>query len=168
MSQLEQQATGSDIQCEAMISNTANITSTGLDVLPPEIIMIYKDKEYQGELSESKYREGETFSDLQIPPENVTANLPSKIVNISKDSCLQFIIKGTPQTLPPHSLDVSAYTLQGASVSVLSATENDTSIFPINLDDGTYVLLADATWLPTSEQVTGYVIYEFLVNVTSE
>ena len=38
----------------------------------------------------------------------------------------------------------------------------------ISLDDGMYVLLSAATWDPTSidEDVGGYVIYNFLVNVT--
>jgi len=48
--------------------------------------MIYEDKEYEGELSEANYREGETISELQPPPTNNTANLPSNIVNLNKDS----------------------------------------------------------------------------------
>jgi hypothetical protein len=168
LAQPVQQSIGGDIQCESMISDTTkNVSSSVLNVLPPEIIMIYNGKEYQGELSESKYREGETFSDLHIPPENITANLPLKIVNIDKNSCIQFIIKGTPRILPPSSLDISAYTVQGSPVAVLNATENDSSTFPVNLDNGKYILLSAATWVPSSEQVTGYVIYKFLVNVTT-
>lgn len=168
LSQPAQQAIDTDEQCEPMVSDIAKNTSSVFNVLPPEIIMIYKGKEYHGELSQSKYREGETFSDLQIPPENVTADLPSEPINVDKDSCLQFIIRGTPKTLPPHSLDILAYTLEGAAVAVLSATENNSNMFPIDLDIGTYELLGTATWLPTSEQVTGYVIYKFLVNVTTQ
>lgn len=141
-----------------------------LNVLPPEITMIYKGSEYEGELSESNYREGETISELQPPPTNNTANLPSNIVNLNKDSCVQFVITGTPRTLPPNSLDVSAYTLDNTPVAVLDAAENYTSTFQIMLDDGIYVLLSAATWDPTSadEDVGGYVIYNFLVNVTSK
>jgi hypothetical protein len=128
--------------------------------------MIYEGKEYEGELSESNYREGETISELQPPPTNNTANLPSNIVN--KDSCIQFVITGTPRTLPPDSLDVSAYTVDNTPVTVLDAVENYTSTFRIALDDGMYVLLSAATWDPTNadEDVDGYVIYNFLVNVT--
>ncbi|MPZ06167.1 MAG: hypothetical protein GEU26_07080 [Nitrososphaeraceae archaeon] len=141
-----------------------------LNVLPPEITMIYKGSEYEGELSESNYREGETISELQPSPTNNTANLPSNIVNLNKDSCVQFVITGTPRTLPPNSLDVSAYTLDNTPVAVLDAAENYTSTFQIMLDDGIYVLLSAATWDPTSadEDVGGYVIYNFLVNVTSK
>lgn len=36
-----------------------------LNVLPPpEITMIYEGKEYEGELSEANYKEGETISEL--------------------------------------------------------------------------------------------------------
>jgi hypothetical protein len=141
-----------------------------LNVLPPEITMIYKGNEYEGELSESNYREGETISELQPPPTNNTANLPSNIVNLNKESCVQFVITGTPRTLPPNSLDVSAYTLDNTPVAVLDAAENYTSTFQVTLDDGIYALLSAATWDPSSadEDVGGYVIYNFLVNVTSK
>jgi hypothetical protein len=77
-------------------------------------------------------------------------------------------VKGTPRTLPPDSLDVSAYTINGTSVGVLNATEDNTSTFKINLPRGAYILLATAIWIPTTsdEYVTGYVIYKYLANVT--
>ncbi len=132
--------------------------------------MIYQGKEHEGELSEADYREGETISQLQPPPTNTTANLPSNTFNLNKDSCIQFVITGTPKTLPPDSLDVSGYTIDNTPVAVLDAAENYTSTFRITLDDGLYVLLSAATWDPTSadEDVGGYVIYNFLVNVTSK
>lgn len=132
--------------------------------------MIYQGKEYEGELSEANYREGETISQLQPPPTNTTANLPSNTSNLNKDSCIQFVITGTPKTLPPDSLDVSAYTIDDTPVAVLDAAESYSSTFRITLDDGIYVLLSAATWDPTSadENVGGYVIYNFLVNVTSK
>ena len=132
--------------------------------------MIYEGKEYEGELSEANYKEEETISELQPPPTNNTANLPSNTVNLNKDSCVQFVITGTPRTLPPNSLDVPAYTVNNIPVAVLSAAENYTSTFRVTLDDGIYVLLSAATWDPTSadEDVGGYVIYNFLVNVTSK
>ena len=51
---------------------------------------------------------------------------------------------GTPRTLPPDSLDISAYAINGTSVAVLNATEEDASTFRINLPIGTYVLLTSA------------------------
>jgi hypothetical protein len=140
------------------------------NVLPPEIKMIYEGREYEGELSEANYREGETINQLQPPPTNTTTNLPSNTVNLNKDSCVQIVITGTPRTLPPDSLDVSAYSLDNTPVAVLDAAENYSSTFRITLDDGVYILLSAATWDPTSadEDVGGYVIYNFLVNVTTK
>ena len=91
--------------------------------------MVYDGKEYEGELSEANYSEGETISELQPPPTNNTQNLPSNTVNLNKDSCNQFEITGIPRTLPPNSLDVSAYTVDNTPVTVLGATENYTSTF---------------------------------------
>jgi hypothetical protein len=140
------------------------------NVLPPEIIMIYEGREYKGELSGANYREGETINELQPPPKNTTANLPSYTVNLNKDTCVQFVITGTPRTLPPDSLDVSAYSSDNTPVAVLDAAENYSSMFRITLDDGVYILLSAATWDPTSadEDVGGYVTYNFLVNVTTK
>jgi hypothetical protein len=153
--------------CEPMMSN---VTMPSLDenVLPPKMFLVYEDEIIQGELSQSKYREGETFSDLDILPESVVSELPADKLEIVKGTCAQFVVKGTPQTLPPNSLDVSAYSTNGTSVGVLDAVEDNTSTFRIDLPRGAYILLGTATWIPssTNEYVTGYVIYKFLANVT--
>ncbi|MGB7883479.1 MAG: hypothetical protein WBL44_12180 [Nitrososphaeraceae archaeon] len=47
-------------RCEPMTSNVT-LPSAKEDVLPPNMYAIYEDRTYQGELSQSKYREGETF-----------------------------------------------------------------------------------------------------------
>lgn len=156
-------------RCEPMTGNVT-LPSAKEDVLPPNMYMIYGDRTYQGELSQSKYREGETFGDLDILPENISSDLPAEAVEIIKDTCAQFVVVGTPRTLPPDSLDISAYAINGTSVAVLNATEEDTSTFRINMPKGTYVLLTSATWIPSSasEYVTGYVIYKFLANVTEK
>ena len=174
MSELESQSqarhNSDQTNCDDAVDISRTNRSMVLNVLPPEITLIYKGNEYEGELSESNYREGETISELQPPPTNNTANLPSNIVNLNKDSCVQFVITGTPRTLPPNSLDVSAYTLDNTPVAVLDAAENYTSTFQVTLDNRIYALLSAATWDPTSadEDVGGYVIYNFLVNVTSK
>jgi hypothetical protein len=169
-SQSQNPNNSSQTNCEHPEDISRTNSTMKLNVLPPEITMIYEGKEYEGELSESNYREGETISELQPPPTNNTANLPSNTVNLNKNSCVQFVITGTPRTLPPNSLDVSAYTVDNTPVTVLDAAENYTSTFRVTLDDGIYVLLSAATWDPTSadEDVGGYVIYNFLVNVTSK
>ena len=171
---LAQEETGSNpgsnldtTRCEATMSNVT-LPSAKEDVLPPNMYAIYGDRTYQGELSQSKYREGETFSNLDILPENISSDIPAEAVEIIKDTCAQFVVVGTPSTLPPDSLDISAYAMNGTSVAVLNATEEDTSTFRINLPTGLYILLTSTTWIPSSadEYVTGYVIYKFLANVT--
>ena len=171
---LAQEETGSNpgsnldtTRCEATMRNVT-LPSAKEDVLPPNMYAIYGDRTYQGELSQSKYREGETFSNLDILPENISSDIPAEAVEIIKDTCAQFVVVGTPNTLPPDSLDISAYAMNGTSVAVLNATEEDTSTFRINLPTGLYILLTSATWIPSSadEYVTGYVIYKFLANVT--
>ena len=154
--------------CEPAMSN-ATIAPPDENVLPPEMYMVYRDDAYLGELSQSKYREGETFSDLDILPENISSQLPAESIEVENGSCIQFIIRGTPSTLPPDSLDVSAYAAaNGTSLGVLDATEDNTSTFRVNLPNGMYIFLATATWIPSTEDedVTGYVIYKFLANVT--
>lgn len=117
-------------------------------------------------ISQAKYRAGINFPELHIRPQNITANLPSNIVHVQKGSCIQLLIRGTPKLLPPSSLAVTAYSAtSGAAAKVLNATDYDSSIFRINLNHGNYILLATATWLPGSEDVTGYVIYKFVVSV---
>ena len=65
-----------------------------INVLPPKFVMIYAGKVYQGELSQSKFRGGETLSQLHIQARNLTTNLPSKIVQVKEGSCVQFAIIG--------------------------------------------------------------------------
>ena len=137
-----------------------------INVLPPKIMMNYAGIGYLGELSEAKYRAGVNFPELHIRPQNVSMNTPSNIVHVKKDSCIQFIIIGTPKLLPPSSLAVTAYSaINGSAAAVLDATDYDNTIFRMNLNSGNYILVAAATWLPGSEDVTGYVIYKFVVNV---
>jgi hypothetical protein len=92
--------------------------------------------------SQSKYREGETFGDPDILPESISSDLPAETIGIRNGTCAQFIVRGTPSTLPPNSLDISAYSIDGISVGVLNATEDNTSTFKIDLPGGSYILVA--------------------------
>lgn len=153
-------------KCNVSVPVNTNSSELKVNVLPPKIVMNYAGIEYQGDLSEAKYRAGINFPELHIRPQNITVNLPSNIVHVQKGSCIQFLIRGTPKLLPPSSLAVTAYSdTSGAAVKVLNATDYDNSIFRMNLNSGNYILLATATWLPGSEDVTGYVIYKFVVSV---
>jgi hypothetical protein len=149
--------------------NLSTIDATRIlkvNVLPPKMVMIYGGKVYQGELSEAKFRGGETISQLHIQPRNLTTNLPSKIVHIKEGSCVQFAIIDTPRELPPSSLAVTAYDRNnGTAVTALTAVNSHSSVFRLNLVRGTYIFLGVGTWLPGSEHVSGYAIYKFVVNV---
>jgi hypothetical protein len=153
-------------KCTIPFMVNSNSIEPKVRVLPPKIVMIYAGKEYDGELSDSKYREGQTISELHIPLKNVSTDLPSKMVQVKEGSCLQFVIKGTPRLLPPSSLAVTAYdSNNGTAVKVLSAVDSHSSIFKVILNKGNYIYLAVATWLPGTQHVSGYVIYKFMVNV---
>jgi hypothetical protein len=134
--------------------------------LPPLIVMSYIGKVYCGTLSDYKYRVGLTFNELQIPPNKVTMDLHSKLIRIQKDSNVTFSIKGFPKLLPPSNLGVGAYNASnGTSVKLLNSTNSDSTIVKMDLPRGVYVILAVGTWLPRTEDVTGYVIYKFIVDV---
>jgi hypothetical protein len=65
-----------------------------------------------------------------FPTKNLTANLLSKVVQIERNSCVQFAIKGTPRILPPSSLAVTAYTNNnGTAIKVLGAVNSNRTIF---------------------------------------
>jgi hypothetical protein len=159
-------ANSDNTTCSVSAPVTTNSSELKIRVLPPKIVMNYASKIYNGELSEAKYRAGSTFNELHVSPQNITTNLPSNVIHIQEDSCVQFLIKGTTKQLPPSSLAVTAYAANtGTAVKVLNATNYDTSIFRMSLNKGPYILLATATWLPGSEDVTGYVIYKFMASV---
>jgi hypothetical protein len=148
-------------------SNNYYVPFTSNLTLPPRIVMVYNGIPHSGVLVSYKYRHGYTFGQLDIPAIKVTALLPSDVVNIKRDSFVQFIAKGNPPILPPSSISIDAYTSQGKAISVLNITKGTSSGFALNLNEGKYILLATATWLPGSEDVTGYSIFSYMVNVVA-
>jgi hypothetical protein len=127
--------------------------------------MVYDGIQHPGVLVSYKYRHGYTFGQLDIPAEKITALLPSDVVDIKKGSIVRFFAKGDPAILPPSSLSIDAYTSQGKAAGILNITKSTSSRFALNLNEGKYILLAVATWLPRSEDVTGYTIFTYMVNV---
>jgi hypothetical protein len=108
-----------------------------------------------------------TFNQLQIASKKVTKDLPSKFIHIQKNSEVRFLIYGFPKLLPPSNLAISAYSENnGTAVRLLKSTNSDNATVRLNLPEGTYILLATATWLPRSEDVTGYAAYKFLIDVS--
>ena len=91
----------------------------------------------------------------------------SDVISIKKGSFVQFIARGNPPILPPSSMSIDAYTSQGKAVSVLNTTKSTSSTVALNLNEGKYILLATATWIPGSEDVTGYAIFSYTINIVS-
>jgi hypothetical protein len=134
--------------------------------LPPLITMNYTGKVYCGTLSDYKYRVGMTFTQLQIPNKKVTSDLPPKLIKIRKGSNVKFIMNGFPKLLPPTNLAVGAYSANnGTAIKLLNSTNSDSTVIKMDLPKGRYILLTTATWLPRAEDITGYTIYKFLVNI---
>ena len=149
-------------------SNNSYVPFTSNFALPPKIVMVYNGTQHPGWLLISyKYRHGYTFGQLDIPAKNVTALLPADVVTIKKGSSIQFFAKRNPAILPPSSLSIDAYTSQGKAVGVLNITKGTSSNVALNLTQGKYILLATATWIPRSEDVTGYTIFSYLINIVS-
>ena len=106
-------------KCNVSVPVNTNSSELKVNVLPPKIVMNYAGIEYQGDLSEAKYRAGINFPELHIRPQNITVNLPSNIVHVQKGSCIQFLIRGTPKLLSPSSLAVTAYSaISGVAVVI--------------------------------------------------
>jgi hypothetical protein len=134
--------------------------------LPPLIIMNYTGNLYCGTLSDYKYRVGMTFTQLQIPNKKVTTDLPSNLIKIQKGGNVKFIINGFPKLVPPTNLAVGAYSANnGTAIKLLNSTNSDSTEVKMDLPKGRYILLATATWLPRAEDITGYTIYKFLMNI---
>ena len=148
-------------------SNDSYIPFTSNFTLPPRIVMVYNGTQHPGVLISYKYRHGYTFGQLDIPAKKVTALLPTDVVNIKKGSSIQFFAKRNPAILPPSSLSIDAYTSQGKAVCVLNITKGTSSNVALNLAQGKYILLATATWIPGSEDVTGYAIFSYMINIVS-
>jgi hypothetical protein len=146
-------------------TNNKYIPFTSNFTLPPRIVMVYNGIQHPGVLVSYKYRHGYTFGQLDMPAEKITALLPSDVVNIKKGSSVRFFAKGDPAVLPPSSLSIDAYTSRGKAAGVLNVTKSESTTFALNLNEGKYILLAVATWLPRSEDVTGYTIFSYMVNV---
>ncbi len=141
----------------------------------PEIVMGEGDKSYYGELRNYIWEGGDVNDDLpavEPPRSNITAILPNKTATLEKGSQVMFSIKDNPvPEAQPDSLSVTAYSAEdGAPIKVLNVSSNKTDTFDIDLDEGKYILLAIATWLPNEGNfltTEGYVSYAFRINVTS-
>ncbi len=99
-------------------------------VLPPKIVMMNNGKEYDvGNFVSSKYREDTTFAQLHIPQEKINTHLPNNSTTIVKGSCLGFVVENDPLALPPSSMSITAYDIQGKAVKVFGTIVHSKSNF---------------------------------------
>lgn len=141
----------------------------------PEIVMDVGDKSYYGELRNYIWEGGDVNYNLpanEPPRSNITTILPNKTATLEKGSQVMFSIKDNPASeAQPDSLSITAYSADdGAPIKVLNVSSNKKDAFGIDLEEGRYILLAIATWLPNEGNyltTEGYVSYAFRVNVTN-
>ncbi len=139
---------------------------------PPEIIMNLDDKAYPGELRNFVWNGGDVNDNFPVnepPRNNITAIIPNNTATIEKGSQVRFAVKDNPSPeVQPDSLSVTAYTLEGYPSKVLNVSSNKADTFNVELDEGKYILLAVATWLPNEENyltTEGYVSYAYRIDV---
>jgi hypothetical protein len=144
---------------------------------PPRILMVYNDKEYNGELRSYTFESGDVNSNVPTTPHprgpgaNLTSILPEQTVIVEKNSSIRFVVEGNPKPeIQPDSLTVTAYNTKGTVIRLLTLVQDDKSDrFIVDLKSGEYILIATAVWLPNEDRyptIGGSVMYAYKVNVT--
>lgn len=138
------------------------------DVLPAKIQMIYDNKTYDGKPLFYIYRGDDSFSDFQTPQFNFS-NIDTKIIDLKNSTEVMFQIKDFPPIITPSYLGVTAYKDSGETAQIIKNEDynitkiNDAST--INLKEGEYTLIATATWDGATEDVEGFQLNAFKINV---
>lgn len=163
-------------------------------VLPPIVVMNYLSIEYPGHLLTYKYRDANSFGQLNPPTKTFsiinettdefdtatrtaeeimeqTILSPSTVVKNGSE--VEFVIKNNPPILEPDSISVSAYTPPPdiKSVKVLDVTNEESrnnSKFVLRLEKGEYLILTTVTWLSNDgdqRDEIGYAFYSWMVKV---
>lgn len=139
----------------------------------PSISMKSGNNTYAGELRSAAFSYGDVNINLESfgkNSSNITSIIPDQIINISQGEQIQLFIGGNPAPEnQPSSLSATAYYMNGTQVKVLSILEDGKKDkFVIDLDNGQYLTLTIATWLPNPDNYrtsSGYISYIFKVNV---
>ena len=140
------------------------------DVLPAEIHMIYNNQTYEGKPIFSIYRGDSSFSAFQKPQFNIT-NINTKIINVENGSEVEFKIIDYPQVLKPSYLGITAYNEAGEVIQIIESEEfsqtNSSGINKVKVDmeEGVYTLIATATWDGETEDVEGFQLNAFKINL---
>lgn len=136
---------------------------------PPKIVMVYNGKEYSGGLVGYSWEKTEVLDEIPEINGNITAALPDppQVVKVENNTSVKFKVEYINQTdALPDTLSVNVYSNDGVPIKVLDVSGSDKSTFTIDLDEGQYVFVSTATWLPENNQViSGYVSYSYRINV---
>jgi hypothetical protein len=139
------------------------------DVLPAKIQMIYNNQTYEGKPIFYIYRGDSSFSDFQKPQFNLS-NINTEVITVENGSEVEFKIIDYPQIIKPSYLGVTAYKDTGESAQIIkneefnkSKSTNDTN--KIDMEKGEYTLIATATWDGESEDVEGFQLNAFKINI---
>ncbi|MGH9983025.1 MAG: hypothetical protein ACRD8W_03615 [Nitrososphaeraceae archaeon] len=143
---------------------------------PPQIVMEYNNKEYDGVLRTYVFEHGDVDPNVQTSPPgpgpNITGIIPEQTVNVTKGSSVRFTIEGnTRPEIQPDSLSVTAYDTNGDAIKLLTLVPDDKSdSFIVDLKNGEYILLATAVWLPGEDvarhlTIGGSAVYAYKINV---
>lgn len=155
-------------------NNQYSLVTIGLDnnlasdVLPAKIQMIYDNKTYEGKPIFYIYRGDNSFSDFQKPYFNIS-NINTEVITVENGSGVEFKIIDYPQIIKPSYLGVTAYKETGEAVQIIKNEEfnkiksNDTN--KIDMKEGEYTLIATATWDGESEDVEGFQLNAFKINL---
>ena len=156
--------------------NPYSLVTVGLDnnlvsdVLPAKIQMIYDNKTYEGKPIFYIYRGDSFFSDFQKPYFNIS-NINTEVITVENGSNVEFKIIDYPQIIKPSYLGVTAYKDTTETAQIIENEEyNKTKPIDTNKIDmkaGDYTLIATATWDGESEDVEGYQLNAFKINVTN-
>lgn len=138
------------------------------DVLPAKIQMIYNNQIYEGKPIFYIYRGDSSFSDFQIPQFNIS-NINTESITVKNGSEVEFKIIDYPQIIKPSYLGVTAYKETGEPAQIIKNEEfnkikyNATN--KIVMEEGEYTLIATATWDGETEDVEGFQLNAFKINV---
>lgn len=155
-------------------NNQYSLVTIGLDnnlasdVLPAKIQMIYDNKTYEGKPIFYIYRGDNSFSDFQKPYFNIS-NINTEVITVENDSEVEFKIIDYPQIIKPSYLGITAYKDTGETTQIIVNEEyNKTKsnvTNKIDMEEGDYTLIATATWDGESEDVEGYQLNAFKINL---
>ncbi len=140
------------------------------DVLPAKIQMIYNNQTYEGKPIFSIYRGDSSFSAFQKPQFNIS-NINTKIINVENGSEIEFKIINYPQILKPSYLGVTAYNEAGEVTQIVESEDfyqtnsSGTNKVKLDMEEGVYTLIATATWDGETEDVEGFQLNAFKLNL---